>query len=121
MTNRASGRESNTMKANPQKVQDARFSSGLCTSARLSTVRQLYNRKPNGGSARASSRTAHWSGRYAGRVLLSFPIRSDKLSMNVLVTKHVAHTRTQFQTIDIYDTEVFGRVLFLDGHVQLSE
>jgi spermidine synthase len=52
---------------------------------------------------------------------LTFPIRSDKLSMNVLVTEHIAHRETEFQTIDIYDTEVFGKVLFLDGHVQLAE
>lgn len=41
--------------------------------------------------------------------------------MTVLVKEHVAHRETEFQTIDIYDTEVFGRVLLLDGHVQLSE
>lgn len=52
---------------------------------------------------------------------LTFPIRSDKLSMSVLVKDHVAHQKTEFQTIDVYDTEVFGRVLFLDGHVQLAE
>lgn len=52
---------------------------------------------------------------------LTFPIRSDKLSMNVLVTEHVAHRKTEFQTIDVYQTETFGKVLFLDGHVQLSE
>jgi len=52
---------------------------------------------------------------------LTFPIRSDKLAMSVSVKKHVAHQKTDFQTIDIYDTEVFGKVLLLDGHVQLSE
>jgi spermidine synthase len=52
---------------------------------------------------------------------LTFPIRSDKLSMNVQVREHVAHRKTEFQTIDIYDTEAFGKVLFLDGHVQLAE
>lgn len=52
---------------------------------------------------------------------LTFPIRSDKLSMSVAVKEHVAHRETEFQTIDVYDTEVFGKVLFLDGHVQLSE
>jgi len=52
---------------------------------------------------------------------LNFPIRSDKLSMNVSVKEHVAHRKTEFQTIDIYDTDVFGKVLLLDGHVQLSE
>jgi len=52
---------------------------------------------------------------------LTFPIRGDKLSMNVSVKEHVAHRKTEFQTIDVYDTDVFGRVLLLDGHVQLSE
>lgn len=52
---------------------------------------------------------------------LSFPIRSTKLSMSVEVLEHVAHRETEFQTIDIYDTHAFGKVLFLDGHVQLSE
>ena len=52
---------------------------------------------------------------------LTFPIRGDKLSMNVEVREHVVHQKTEFQTIDIYDTEVFGKVLFLDGHVQLAE
>lgn len=52
---------------------------------------------------------------------LSFPIRSTKLSMSVEIKSHVAHRKTDFQTIDIYDTEAFGKVLFLDGHVQLAE
>lgn len=52
---------------------------------------------------------------------LHFPIRSDKLSMSVQVSSHIAHHQSTFQTIDIYDTLVFGRVLFLDGHVQLAE
>src|SRR5688572_17099164 len=51
---------------------------------------------------------------------LSFPIRGDKLSMRVAVKEHLHHQVTQYQTIDIYDTEVFGKVLLLDGHVQLS-
>lgn len=54
-------------------------------------------------------------------VHLQFPIRSDKLTMTVAVTDHVAHHKSDFQTIDIYDTAVFGKVLFLDGHVQLAE
>src|SRR5579862_4107006 len=52
---------------------------------------------------------------------LVFPIRSDKLSMNVAVMEHVHHRRTKFQSIDIYDSEVFGRMLLLDGHIQLTE
>ncbi len=41
--------------------------------------------------------------------------------MNVEVRQHVVHLKTEFQEIDVFDTEVFGKVLFLDGHVQLSE
>jgi spermidine synthase len=52
---------------------------------------------------------------------LVFPIRSDKLSVNVAVTSHVHHRQTEFQAIDIYDSEVFGRMLLLDGHIQLTE
>jgi spermidine synthase len=52
---------------------------------------------------------------------LTFPIRGDKLSMTVEVKDHIAHHTSEFQTIDIYDTEAFGKVLFLDGHVQLAE
>lgn len=41
--------------------------------------------------------------------------------MSVEVSAHLAHRKTAFQTIDIYLTEAFGKVLFLDGHVQLSD
>ncbi len=51
---------------------------------------------------------------------LTFPIRSDKLSMNVHVREHLHHELSDFQAIDIYDTDVFGRALFLDGHIQLT-
>ena len=52
---------------------------------------------------------------------LVFPIRSDRLSMTASVRAHVAHERTAFQTIDVVDTDVFGRALLLDGHIQLTE
>lgn len=52
---------------------------------------------------------------------LTYPIRSDKLTMTVAVTEHVASVQTNFQTIDIHDTTEFGRMLLLDGHVQLAE
>jgi spermidine synthase len=52
---------------------------------------------------------------------LVFPIRGDKLSVNVAVTSHIHHRRTEFQDVDIYDSEVFGRLLLLDGHIQLTE
>ena len=52
---------------------------------------------------------------------LTVPIRSDKLSLSVQIKEHLSHRVTDFQTIDIYDTEAFGRVLTLDGHIQLTE
>jgi spermidine synthase len=52
---------------------------------------------------------------------LTVPIRSDKLSLSVQVKAHLSHRKTEFQTIDIYDTDAFGRVLTLDGHIQLTE
>ncbi|HLK13500.1 MAG TPA: hypothetical protein VKT78_01735, partial [Fimbriimonadaceae bacterium] len=51
---------------------------------------------------------------------LTFPIRGRALSMSVEVRAHVAHVESEFQTIDVYDTEAFGRVLLLDGHIQLA-
>lgn len=52
---------------------------------------------------------------------LTIPIRSDKLTLSVEVKTHVCHLQTGFQTIDVYDTEAFGRILTLDGHIQLTE
>jgi spermidine synthase len=51
----------------------------------------------------------------------TMPIRGDKLSVNVQIREHIHHRVTEFQTIDIYDTEVFGRLLLLDGHIQLTQ
>lgn len=56
-----------------------------------------------------------------GEKFVEFPIRSTKLSMRAEVKEWIRHEVTTFQTIDIVDTYIFGRVLFLDGHVQLSE
>ena len=52
---------------------------------------------------------------------LKFPIRSDKLSMNVHVSAELESIQTDFQKIQIVETEAFGRVLLLDGHIQLTE
>ena len=41
--------------------------------------------------------------------------------MSVQVQAHLAQRVTPFQTVDVYKTDAFGKVLFLDGHVQLSE
>ncbi|MEA2551997.1 MAG: spermidine synthase [Fimbriimonadaceae bacterium] len=51
---------------------------------------------------------------------LTVPIRGNKLAMLVAVTDRVHRRKTKFQEIDIVDTEVFGRMLLLDGHVQFS-
>jgi spermidine synthase len=50
----------------------------------------------------------------------TMPIRGDKLSVNVQVTAHLDHRISEFQTIDVYETEVLGRALLLDGHIQLT-
>ena len=49
------------------------------------------------------------------------PIRGTKFSYEVEVSKWVHFRQTEFQRIDIVDTVAFGRMLFLDGHVQLAE
>ncbi|CAN5436102.1 polyamine aminopropyltransferase [soil metagenome] len=48
------------------------------------------------------------------------PIRGDRLSMNVGVREHLVSRTTEFQTIDVYETEILGRALLLDGHIQLT-
>lgn len=49
---------------------------------------------------------------------LTIPIRGNKLAMLVAAKERVHRRKTEFQEIDIVDTEVFGRMLLLDGHVQ---
>ena len=50
----------------------------------------------------------------------SIPIRSDKLAMSFSVTATLCDEASAFQRVEILDTEVLGRVLLLDGHVQLA-
>lgn len=52
---------------------------------------------------------------------LTFPIRSNKLTMTVELRERVLSRKTDFQQIDVIDTVVFGKMLMLDGHVQLAE
>lgn len=52
---------------------------------------------------------------------LTIPIRGTKFSYNVEVRERLCSHKTDYQQIDIVDTEAFGRMLFLDGHVQLAE
>lgn len=51
---------------------------------------------------------------------LTFPIRGEKLSMTVEVTKTLCDRQSEFQRIEIVDTAAFGRALLLDGHIQLT-
>lgn len=41
--------------------------------------------------------------------------------MTVAVRERLLSRKTEFQQIDILDTEVFGRILLLDNHIQLTE
>ena len=52
---------------------------------------------------------------------LRFPIRSDKFAYEVAIKHNVSYQKTPYQEIDIHDTYAFGKVLLLDGHVQLAE
>ena len=51
---------------------------------------------------------------------LQIPIRARKFALDVEIRKVLARVETKFQTIEIVDTECFGKVLLLDGHVQLA-
>lgn len=52
---------------------------------------------------------------------LTFPIRSDKLAMSSQVQSVLLDRRSPFQRIEILETPAFGKVLLLDGHIQLTE
>ena len=51
----------------------------------------------------------------------TFPIRSDRLTMTVAVKDVIADVKSEFQHIQIFDTYAFGKMLLLDGHIQLTE
>jgi spermidine synthase len=51
----------------------------------------------------------------------TMPIRGEKISVNVQIRERLFHEKTEYQTIEIINTEVFGRLLLLDGHIQLTE
>lgn len=55
------------------------------------------------------------------KTALYIPTRSDKLGLQVEVRSVLLDRRTEFQRVQIVDTLTLGRVLLLDGHVQLSE
>lgn len=52
--------------------------------------------------------------------VLDFPIRSDKLRLQVKVDRVLYSGRSQFQQIDIFETTALGNILLLDGHIQLA-
>ena len=52
---------------------------------------------------------------------LNIPIRSDRLSQTVFIKSRLFLRRSKFQSIEIFDTEAYGKVLTLDGHIQLTE
>ena len=51
----------------------------------------------------------------------TFPIRSDKLTMTCSVRSTVFDAQTEFQRVTILDTDVYGKALLLDGHIQLTD
>lgn len=53
--------------------------------------------------------------------ILTYPIRGQKFSYSIEVREHLFSAKTEFQQIDIYDTDCFGKLLTLDGHIQLSD
>ncbi len=55
------------------------------------------------------------------KTALYIPTRSDKLGLQVEVRETILDEQTEFQRIQVLDTLALGRVLLLDGHVQLSE
>jgi spermidine synthase len=55
------------------------------------------------------------------RERISYAVRGTKLQMTVEVEERLEDVRTPFQRIEIVRTPVMGRVLLLDGHVQLSD
>ena len=51
---------------------------------------------------------------------MEYPIRGEKFAYSVQFKEHLLSQKTEFQQIDVYDTYCFGKLLTLDGHVQLS-
>ncbi|HEY3781322.1 MAG TPA: hypothetical protein VGL56_09590 [Fimbriimonadaceae bacterium] len=52
--------------------------------------------------------------------VLEYPIRGQKFAYSVQFMNHLLSQKTEFQRIDVYDTHCFGKLLTLDGHIQLS-
>ena len=54
------------------------------------------------------------------RAFLNIPIRGEKIALRVEVREVSARIETEFQTIEVVETDALGTVLLLDGHVQLA-
>src|SRR5688572_8809089 len=54
------------------------------------------------------------------RAFLNIPIRGEKIALRVEVREVSARIETEFQTIEVVETDALGTILLLDGHVQLA-
>lgn len=52
---------------------------------------------------------------------LTYPIRGRKMEVSLAVERVLADVKSPFQRIEIVETDVFGRALLLDRHIQLTE
>lgn len=53
--------------------------------------------------------------------VLTYPIRSDKFRYEIKIREVLHQSKSEYQSIEVFDTDCFGRVLLLDGHIQLAE
>ncbi|MBX3110722.1 MAG: hypothetical protein KF857_01830 [Fimbriimonadaceae bacterium] len=52
--------------------------------------------------------------------VLDYPIRSGYFAHRVQVEETVCDVQTEFQRVEVVETVEFGRMLLLDGHIQLA-
>jgi spermidine synthase len=52
---------------------------------------------------------------------LQVPIRGQKFYYTVEVTERICRLQTDWQLIEVVASQAFGRMLLLDGHIQLAE
>jgi spermidine synthase len=48
-------------------------------------------------------------------------IDEDAQALSYRIEKHLHHSRSRFQTIDVYETSAYGNLLVLDGCIMLTE
>jgi spermidine synthase len=51
---------------------------------------------------------------------LYIPIRGRRLGYLTTTRRHLFSQKTEFQQIDLYENDLFGKVMTLDGHIQLT-